>query len=398
LCFRQLTAQEKHFVFIQSDNQQIFYVSLNGKLYSSSAIGFVIIPKLTEGSYDVSVGFAQNAFPEQNFKLSIDKKDVGYNLKNFADKGWGLFNLQTLDVTMANGSNTDNVAKALSESAQKDTGEPLLTFNKKKAEKPAAAPKPANNPVETTTTEDSSEKKADPESVASTKTNNETNATTETAVNSIENSPANVASSQDVRKVSEVKNSDGVKLSYVETTGKKRDTIQVIIPTVPANEDYAKSETADNFSKTDVVNSNGSSKSSKKDVKFLDIETNPSTEDKTQPDKVKKSAASSGIPANCKGVATDDDYARLRKKMANESTDDEMIAVARKNYKNKCYTTEQVKALSTLFLSDEGRYKFFESSYPSVLDANSYSTLQTQFIDPAFVSRFKALIQQPEVR
>ena len=70
-----VSAQEKHFIYIQSDNNQLFFVQLNGKLYSSSTSGYLIIPKLVAGQYNVTVGFAQNAFPEQNFQYTIENKD-----------------------------------------------------------------------------------------------------------------------------------------------------------------------------------------------------------------------------------------------------------------------------------------------------------------------------------
>jgi hypothetical protein len=81
-------AQEKHFVFIQSDNKLPFNVSINGKVYSSTASGYVIIPKLADGEYTATIGFAANTHPEQSFKYVINKKDLGFNLKNFGDKGW----------------------------------------------------------------------------------------------------------------------------------------------------------------------------------------------------------------------------------------------------------------------------------------------------------------------
>ena len=126
------SAQEKHFVFIQSDTKQPFYVSVSGKLYSSSASGYVIVPKLVDGSYNFTIGFAQNAFPEQTFNLPIQNKDLGFELKNFNEKGWGLFNLQSLDITMASAASSDLVAKALNESANAKAPDQLFLLRKRK--------------------------------------------------------------------------------------------------------------------------------------------------------------------------------------------------------------------------------------------------------------------------
>jgi hypothetical protein len=79
--------------------------------------------------------------------------------------------------------------------------------------------------------------------------------------------------------------------------------------------------------------------------------------------------------------------------MAGETTDDKMINVARKAYRDRCFTTSQIKRLSTLFLSDEGRYNFFNASYNSVSDVAEYSTLQSEFIDASIADRFKAMLK-----
>ncbi|HEX8459848.1 MAG TPA: DUF4476 domain-containing protein [Segetibacter sp.] len=380
----QAKSQEKHFVFIQSDNKQPFYVSINGKLFSSSASGYVIIPKLTEGSYNFSVGFAQNAFPEQNFDLAVSKKDLGYNLKNFTDKGWGLFNLQTLDITMAGSNNTNNVAKALSETQVKSGDQPILTF-KKKTENVAAA-----NSVHDTAK--ISENKISTDSLLAANINKEVTQPLVTNPAYKDSGSVNkLETLSDVKKVSESKGSDGVNLAYVETTGKINDTIQVIIPTtfgsnaVKANN----SDTSAVINSKKISNSNGS----ENEVKFLDLGISGDLKkEKSQVEK-KPQEISITTSGSCANVATEEDYARLRKKMAKESTDEDMIAEAKKAYKNRCFTTSQVKALSTLFLSDEGRYNFFESSYSSVADAQNFSSLQTEFIDATFANRLKVLVK-----
>src|SRR5882757_6295280 len=81
-------AQQNHFKYIQADNRQPFYIKLDKKILSSSASGYLIIPKLQEGNYTLTIGFPKNEWPEQNVTCSVNKKDAGYLLKNFGDKGW----------------------------------------------------------------------------------------------------------------------------------------------------------------------------------------------------------------------------------------------------------------------------------------------------------------------
>ena len=376
-----LAAQEKHFVFIQADNSQPFYVSLNGKLYSSTANGYVILSRLTDGTYNFSIGFAKNAFPEQGFQVAIDNKDLGFNLKNFGEKGWGLFNLQSLNVTMGDTSSVALVAKpAIENTAPKDDFEPLISFDKKK--KPA---KP----------------KKEPDALA-----NETAATNEKPKEQqadLDNSGSKentaILAMPDVRKVSETKDEDGIHLSYSTTNGNATDTILVSIPSVKSSNnenEVSSSEKAGNES--DAVSASKpvateSAEPAKDSLKFLDFGKDSLKKDESHSSAEKENNSAAITNSKCTNIATDEDFIRLRRKMAMQATDEKMINEAKKLYRNKCLTTVQIKSLSTLFLSDEGRYNFFNASYNSVTDASQYSALESEFVDPTYVNRFKAMLQ-----
>ncbi|HTJ10560.1 MAG TPA: DUF4476 domain-containing protein [Dinghuibacter sp.] len=97
--------------------------------------------------------------------------------------------------------------------------------------------------------------------------------------------------------------------------------------------------------------------------------------------------------ANCNRVAGDEDYQRLRKKMASETDVDRMIELARKAFKKTCFTTDQLRSLSFLFLQEDGRYKFIEEAYPFVSDSWNFNSLQNLFSSVYYVNRFKALVQ-----
>ena len=93
-------AQEDYFILIQAENNQPFYVRIGDKLFSSSAQGHLILAQLKEGSYSITIGFPKQLFPEQSFSVSINKKDLEFQLKDLAEKGWGLLNPQTLELKM----------------------------------------------------------------------------------------------------------------------------------------------------------------------------------------------------------------------------------------------------------------------------------------------------------
>ena len=79
--------------------------------------------------------------------------------------------------------------------------------------------------------------------------------------------------------------------------------------------------------------------------------------------------------------------------MVSEDNDDDMIAVAKKSFKTKCFTVDQVKNLSVLFLKDTGKYNFFDMAYPFVSDSHNFINLQSQLSDSYYISRFQVMIR-----
>lgn len=100
-CTLQTFGQQEYFIYLQTENNQAFYLRAKDTVYSSTASGYLILSKLQDSTRTVTIGFAKNAYHEQQFNIPANKKDAGYLIKNFGDKGWGLFNLQTLAVIMS---------------------------------------------------------------------------------------------------------------------------------------------------------------------------------------------------------------------------------------------------------------------------------------------------------
>ena len=80
--------------------------------------------------------------------------------------------------------------------------------------------------------------------------------------------------------------------------------------------------------------------------------------------------------------------------MVSETNDDDMIKVAKKTFKSKCFTTEQIKNLSVLFLKDEGKYMFFSAAYQFVSNSEAFNTLEAQLTESEYVIRFRVLINK----
>ena len=99
ICFfvnTNASAQTKanHFIYIQSETKDPFFLMLNGVNYSSSPNGYLILAKLQNGLINFIIGFARDKYPEQKFSYTVADKDLGFSLKLNGNKQWELFNLQ----------------------------------------------------------------------------------------------------------------------------------------------------------------------------------------------------------------------------------------------------------------------------------------------------------------
>lgn len=401
-------SQKQYFIYLQSEPEQAFFIKMNDKVHGSTASGYLILSKLVDSSYNFSVGFLQNKWPEQKFSVDVKAKDHGYLLKNFGEKGWGLFDLQTQSVQMGLSTATNTTAKteqrevsAFTDILSKAANDPSLK------EKPVTPPpvvikeeaKPVTEPVVIKKDEPPVVIKEEPPVAKK----EETKPVTEPIVIKKEEPPVvkkeepveiikeqppvkteEVKTIPDeeykrsvVKKRSESSTSEGVGLTFIDDYGNgKKDTIRILIPN-PKNHLAEIKEQP------------------KEEKKFLDI---------TETDTLKKSdpvlivTKPPDLPVvvarnYCSSIATDNDFLRLRKKMAAETIDDGMIDEAKKQFKTKCFTVSQIKNLSALFLNDNGKYKFLDAVYAHVSDPENFSSLVTELKDEYYINRFKAMLR-----
>jgi hypothetical protein len=389
-----VSAQRRWFLYLQSEQEQPFFVKMNDQVYSASASGYLILSQLTDSSYTFGVGFPQARWPEQRFTIDIRQGDKGYLLKNLPEKGWGLFDLQTAQLVMpaSNASNgvkmekipsvspfTEKLAKASSDSTLKYRPVVEKVTPVKQETKPAVVKEPVKEPEPVVVkepaiketpkqevavvTDDEERAKAETAAkppVAETKIEEPVKETVKTPEGEIKKetvvAPAENAATGAVRYVGKEEMKDGTVATYEEQdeTG-KWVTVRILIP--PAKQLF----------KTEPV-----VEEKKEDIAPPKVET-------------KKNA--------CKEVAGESDFLKLRRKMAAATSDDGMIAEARKYYKNKCFTTQQLRDLSSLFLSPAGKYNFFDASYGSVSDPAAFASLEAEIRDPYYIKRFQAMLR-----
>jgi hypothetical protein len=289
-----VTAQERHFIYIQSNNNQPFYVNLNNTIYSSTASGYVNISQLLQGKYYLTIGFAKNIYPEQKFIVDIEEATpgLGFSLMQKNNTNWYLSNYITNEII-----NSDNEIK-------------ISTENVVKKEVVKSIP-----PVIV---------------------------------------PATVAI-QNIIKSFEKKSSQGVDLIYIDQSNSaKPDTITIFI--------------AANIAETETANPSSSASPI--------IPVN-----------------SKQIQENCKYVANNEDFFKLRLDMAAANTEEKMLVTAEKSFAAKCFLTGQLKNLSVLFLSEENRLQFFQLAQYHVADSENFSSLQSQFANQSTRAKFNTLLK-----
>jgi Domain of unknown function (DUF4476) len=418
-----LKAQQNHFIYIQTENHQTFYVKLEKKIFTSSASGYLILPKLKAGEYQLSIGFQKNGVVEQNMICTIDKTDIGFILKNFGAKGWGLFNLQTLDVIMNNTagnsstvsvvSKTDAFSNMLSEIVNDSSIRQIETYSAE-TKKLAVKEKKPTDLVIVQQVPASQIKTV--EAIVQAPAVNLKSSPAKDSVN-VQQPVLNYAKSTINRSLIK-KEEGGTTMIFIDEKNGSKDTISVFIPIdklpVPVVEEKPVVVAAPLPEVQPVV---AVRKDNVGNSRFLDIElpvnTGLSTEKKpVENEAVKNNELSREIvkkePENlplqvvihqtpmvnsdCKILASEEDCLKLRKKMATASSEEEMLKLAKKSLKSKCYLVEQIKNLSAVFLKDAGRFAFFEAAYPFAFDSHNFGNLQNQLVETNYINRFQLMI------
>ena len=489
VCGLSAKSQQVHFLYLQTENGQSFYVKLNNRVYSSSTAGYLILAKLLDGDFSLSVGFPKNEFPEESFQISINNKNEGFLLKNFNEKGWGLFNMVNYNVLMGTGSSVVT-APSTSQNLQNDPFSKMLAnvvkdstiLQKNEPEKPVAVV--VNNdttdlkkdtlvtakgnalgnenalPITLKTDSTGDQNQAD----LIAKTNSEKASKTDSTLTAPGDQKPDITYGDVIKKATitepekqplvftpakkymSKKGSDGMEMIYIDPNQDENDTVRIFIPSekivikpaadnnsvvhnenpvYPLQDTSASvksaaieqpkeissntNDTTTSLSSLNFIENINSIKNKdggleKKDDAMnpmIDHENSGVKQPETKNDFQKNNIVvlpqvvqSSATNSDCKAFANNEDFLRLRKKMASENNDDQMIKIAKKYFHTKCFSIEQIKNLSFLFLSNEGKYRFFDVAYPFSSDSEQYKMLQSQLTDSYYINRFKAMIHK----
>ena len=397
----QAKSQLNHFIYLQTDNQQPFYIKYNNRIISSSSTGYLILPKLKDGVVDFAVGFPKSDQQEQQFRYTMDKTDKGFLLKNFSDKGWGLYDLQTSSIVYASakpatgntttGNNTvapanDPFSNMLSKVTQDST---VKTVTVVKEPKPVVVDTPKTQKTEVAITPPAKDTvvtkpEVKPEKVVEQPviTEPEWAAPSKSTVKQVRR----FESREGADFVFEVNESNGIKDTvrlFIERDTTLNPVANPVVVDTPKAEVVKKDTVA-------VVQQPPVQQPVVKKEEVVEKKEPVESPVVTEP--VQKKETTSLPNSNCKDFATEDDLIKLRRKMATQRKDEQMVEEAKKAFRTKCFTTSQLRNMSALFLTDEGRYRLYDAALPFVTDYSNFKTLGETINDEYYKRRFIALL------
>jgi hypothetical protein len=418
-CSLLASAQKVYFLYLQTEDQAPFYVRVGDKIYSSAASGFLILPNLIDTTHYLNIGFAKSNEPETKFSVAINQNDRGFLIKKF-DDGLALFDFEDLSLLKSAAAQKDNTvyetkSDAFSNVLSKAANDPsIVRVAVGKKEEPKTEPEKKEEAAtqaeqkETVVTSDELQQKeklpADSAGAAPSETAKEITPTSDSAVTTKQNNVDSLTRQPDipdtttfqqtntekkeeiagheiaykpsvVTRHSESSTTEGFGVVYFDKSDESIDTIRVLIPAVKTKLETETTPSVDVQAKENV---DSLAETAKAEIDSKAKETQP--------------AGSIENKSLCKNTATDKDFLKLRKRMAAGDTDEEMIDEAKKDFKNKCYSVEQIRYLSTLFLTSAAKYQFFDAAYEHVSDKNNFPSLGAEIKDDYYARRFKALV------
>ncbi|PJJ76449.1 uncharacterized protein DUF4476 [Thermoflavifilum aggregans] len=423
-CMAGYAQEEKHFVYIQSDQHQLFYVKLNNQIISANPPGYVVLSPVPPGKLDIVIGFPRNEYPEQRYQINLPPhQDKGYLLKRINDREFALYDLhqytELRPVAIAQGQGFDypltsrvdtqiNPGKKLQAKSPgpiKDTtpdadqirfrqllmaaataGQPEESVSVAHLQKPVSnenTPAPVSEPATDTARRQASQEIAkaiyqptanqpsDTLQAAKPVFTSDTSVYAAIPAETNEGDTSMESILQKLRQLADKipsSNRDSLSSSAQEISGEQNVAS-------PSNPIQAASAT-----------SSAPQAGNQPPLQFIQFDTTA----RKQP--VRQHIAM--INSDCAQVLDEKQFEELRNKVAAQRNDAAMLKVVQRNLKNNCFTTHQVEILVYLFTTESYRYRFVEWVYPHVADSEQFKQLVRIFPDDAYQARFRSLIRQ----
>lgn len=361
-------AQASHFIYVQSDNHQPFYVKINNEVYSSNEEGFVILSKLPPGELNFTVGFPKNIFPASSYQLDIVDRDLGYQLKKMTETNWALYDLNSGELLNAAATiqpATYEIVKSNDEFVNK-----LADASHTPSIKEIKVLKDSGSVVVSTPAEGSKKKEKNKRRQEQLNDEVKKDSMPQDVVVATPAEPA--MSVEKITKTIDRKDNTGYYLEFDITTDGIADHVKIFIPEpiIEEKKEIVPQQTATMELANDAIKTTDTAQAQTKE---------PELERKQ-------------VLTKCTSNATEQDFLQLRRKLVEQEKETSMLEVAFAAFNERCFTTMQVKNLAVLFLSESSRYEFLQMVYPNVIDNQNYSSLTSLFEDAANQAKFKAIL------
>ena len=372
MAFQGLSAQ--HYIFIEADGQQPFYLKQGNTTKSSSAAGFLIIPKITASEMEFSIGFPKNIYPEVSFYISGTDRDRGFQLKMMEGQGWSLFDRTSLEVIKGGVPKASPIELQLPKKEEGSFAKLLATATDDQSL------------LERMPKKDSIKKASPGKSI--TKAEVTAVATKSGLKDSLGKKEKVILPEMSLS--AQMENADVKRLVYVEKTVKGgSDTINVEIEkkkTVAATEPLAtpKDSTLIPSSPKTIASPSGSSDS----IAQLN---KPGADTDSSKANIQVSKASPIIVCD-RPIADYKDIRALQKKLLGISSEDEQRNYAVKAFGQKCYNTKQALEIGWFFLEETSRLQLFKALKPLIADKASFGNLEASFLKEENIIAFRALV------
>lgn len=441
----------KYFIYIQHDSGTPFYVKKDNELLSSTHAGYIIIPQLKRGDYQLTLGLPGNRVPEASFEVSLTGKgDRGFLLKE-ADKKLQLFALDDLSavkpvaIASAAGNRIIDVPGAPAESGHAGDGaetkrgeEPLVAgldedhaappaeqpdkgpdtsdfahmlneITEKNTPVPATAVVPApkeeegpggketalpdSGQIETAVTKEPDSSGANRPEPSSGSPFERLAARLTGAAEKPSSAELPPATPNPTKRAGRTPPESDSELSFISFPDTQKETGKP----APAENNVAAREEKDGGLEREASQAKKEPEALPKDVEpgaAIYPAGEPAENTAGGEPGEKKAAATAGIPnSDCQKLADENQFQKVRRKMASRTDDEGIFHIAQKFLKDDiCYSSEQVKSLTYLFVSDEYRYRFLEQAYPHVYDTVHFPDLVKTLSTGYYQGRFNALV------
>ena len=353
LVLQVVAQQQNFFIYLQTSNAAPFYIKHNKKVYSSTAQGYIILSNLTPGTQTILLGYPKSTQPEIAYAIPITNADEGYTIQ-----------ANEATTTLINVVTNVSITPYSSNST-------VITY----PDKQPTIGNPTTTPLPLT-----------PSTI--------TNTTSPVLLHKLQPS------------------TNGADAIYyvLKSDNTTQDTIRIYIPIYPAAIPLQQPNTitptatppppqaTTSTSPTLLPNITVTPAPVADTSAALPLTTtnNSTTAIPTVPAAIasNNTVSSTLINTDCKKTATQNDYLKLRQKMAGTASEMEMLTLAKKAMEKTCFTTTQIQGCAMLLTTDFGKLQLYKQSYKRTYDYSNFKNLQATLSSTLARSEFDTIINK----